>query len=173
MNNNEITSLCRVRLPFPAESPLYGVFIHYTWNYNTQKKDAGGELKNSFLLAKELRNLCNAVYSEDSRATLFHGPAGTGKIMSCKLICQAIGLPIMDTVNYTENLDEFILSKYIPQGKKLFLLKVMWLKRYAMGELLLMKDLRPERPRGVQRATPLFYLGRGGRIIYATTTPTP
>ena len=39
--------------------------------------------------------------------------------MSCKLVCQSIGLPIMETINCTENLDEFVLGKYIPQDDKI------------------------------------------------------
>jgi midasin (ATPase involved in ribosome maturation) len=39
--------------------------------------------------------------------------------MSCKLVCQAVGLPIMETINCTENLDEFVLGKFIPQDEKI------------------------------------------------------
>jgi hypothetical protein len=76
-------------------------------------------LGEEFVLPKELSGLCNAVQSGDCRCVLFHGPAGTGKTIACKLVCQSISLPIMDTVNCTENLDEFILGKYIPQDDKI------------------------------------------------------
>ncbi len=72
-----------------------------------------------FILPPSLTSVCNAVASGDVLATLLHGPAGTGKTMSCKLICQAIGLPIMDTVNCTENLDEFVLGKFIPNEDRI------------------------------------------------------
>jgi len=71
-------------------------------------------LGTEFILPKELQGVSNAIQSGDVLAALFHGPAGTGKTMSCKLICQEIQMPIMDTINCTENLDEFILGKYIP-----------------------------------------------------------
>lgn len=48
-----------------------------------------------FVLPKNLYSVCNAVARGDILSILLHGPAGTGKTMSCKLICQAIGLPIM------------------------------------------------------------------------------
>jgi midasin (ATPase involved in ribosome maturation) len=39
--------------------------------------------------------------------------------MTCKLVCQEIGLPIMDVINCTENLDEFVLGKFIPQEDRI------------------------------------------------------
>ena len=76
-------------------------------------------LSEEFVLPVNLRSVCNAVAAADMLAVLFHGPAGTGKTMSCKLVCQSIGLPIMETINCTENLDEFVLGKYIPQDDKI------------------------------------------------------
>ena len=76
-------------------------------------------LSEEFVLPGNLRSVCNAVAAADMLAVLFHGPAGTGKTMSCKLVCQSIGLPIMETINCTENLDEFVLGKYIPQDDKI------------------------------------------------------
>jgi MoxR-like ATPase len=49
---------------------------------------------------------------------LQHGPAGGGKTTNCKLICRDIRLPLIAVINCTNNLDEFILGKYIPQGDK-------------------------------------------------------
>ncbi len=76
-------------------------------------------LSEEFVLPENLGSVCNAVSSGDMLAVLLHGPAGTGKTMSCKLICQSIGLPIMDTINCTENLDEYVLGKFIPQDDKI------------------------------------------------------
>ena len=67
-------------------------------------------LTEEFVIPNKLLPVCNAIQSGDVRATLFHGPAGTGKTISCKLVCQTIGLPIMETINCTENLDEFVLG---------------------------------------------------------------
>ena len=76
-------------------------------------------LSEEFVLPENLESICNAVASGDILAVLLHGPAGTGKTMSCKLICQTIGLPIMDTINCTENLDEFVLGKFIPEEDRI------------------------------------------------------
>jgi len=103
-------------------------------------------LPEEFILAKELRSLCNAVYSGDSRATLFHGPAGTGKTMSCKLVCQTIGLPIMDTVNCTENLDEFILGKYIPQDDKIVFIESYVTKAVRDGGAVVFEEINFAKP---------------------------
>lgn len=72
-----------------------------------------------FVLPRGLTNVCNAVAAGDLRALLFHGPAGTGKTMACKLIAQAIRLPILETINCTENLDEFVLGKFLPEGEQI------------------------------------------------------
>jgi len=103
-------------------------------------------LPEEFVLANELKSLCNAVYSGDSRATLFHGPAGTGKTMSCKLVCQAIGLPIMDTVNCTENLDEFILGKYIPQDDKIVFIESYVTKAVRDGGAVVFEEINFAKP---------------------------
>ena len=77
------------------------------------------QLGKEFVLPENLQSVCNAVAAGDSLAVLFHGPAGTGKTMSCKLVAQSIGLPLMETINCTENLDEFVLGKYIPKDDKI------------------------------------------------------
>lgn len=74
-------------------------------------------LPEEFILPASLTNVCNALAAGDLRAVLFHGPAGTGKTMACKLIAQAVRLPILETINCTENLDEFVLGKFLPEGE--------------------------------------------------------
>ena len=76
-------------------------------------------LSAEFVLPENLRSICSAVATGDILAVLLHGPSGTGKTISCKLICQEIGLPIMETVNCTENLDEYVLGKYIPMDDRI------------------------------------------------------
>lgn len=76
-------------------------------------------LPKEFVLPRSLSGVCNALEAGDLLSVLLHGPAGTGKTMSCKLICQAVGLPLMATINCTENLDEFVLGKYIPQDDRI------------------------------------------------------
>lgn len=76
-------------------------------------------LSEEFVLPENLKSMCNAVATGDVKALLLHGPAGTGKTISCKLICQEIGLPVMETINCTENLDEYVLGKFIPQDDRI------------------------------------------------------
>lgn len=77
------------------------------------------KLSSEFVLKPELKSLCNAIREGDSCAVLFHGPSGTGKTTDCKLICRELGLPVMSVINCTENLDEFVLGKYIPAGDRI------------------------------------------------------
>lgn len=92
----------------------------FSENSFTQEQKAWiPSLSSEFILPENLVSVCNAVSSGDLLAVLFHGPAGTGKTISCKLVAQAIGLPIMETINCTENLDEFVLGKFIPQDDKI------------------------------------------------------
>ena len=83
--------------------------------FTAEQKKLIPNLSSEFVLPENLNSVCSAVTDGDILSVLFHGPAGTGKTMSCKLVCQAIGLPIMETINCTENLDEFVLGKFIPQ----------------------------------------------------------
>ena len=84
-----------------------------------QYKELIPSLGEEFVIPSGLHSLCNAVVKGDIRTVLFHGPAGTGKTMSCKLIAQMTGIPILETINCTENLDEFILGKFIPDEDKI------------------------------------------------------
>lgn len=77
------------------------------------------KLPSEIKLPEEYRSFCNAVFDGAATAILFHGPSGTGKSMLCKLICQTINLPVMQTINCSENLDEFIFGKYIPKEEKI------------------------------------------------------
>ena len=94
-------------IPFPEDA------------FSEEQRTYIPRLSEEFVLPSNLRSVCNAVAAGDMLAVLFHGPAGTGKTMSCKLVCQSIGLPIMETINCTENLDEFVLGKYIPQDDRI------------------------------------------------------
>jgi len=103
-------------------------------------------LGEEFELQKELSSLCNAMQSGDCRAVLFHGPAGTGKTIACKLVCQSIAMPIMDTVNCTENLDEFILGKYIPQGDKIIFMESFVTKAVRFGGAVVFEEINFAKP---------------------------
>jgi len=103
-------------------------------------------LGNELELQKELYSLCNAIQSCDCRSVLFHGPAGTGKTSACKLVCQAIALPILETVNCTENLDEYVLGKYIPQGDKIIFSESYLTKAIRDGGAVVFEEINFAKP---------------------------
>lgn len=103
-------------------------------------------LGEEFALPAELAGICNAVVSGDSMAVLLHGPAGTGKTISCKLICREINLPIMETVNCTENLDEFVLGKFIPEGEKIVFKESYVTKAIRDGGAVVFEEINFAKP---------------------------
>ncbi|MEG0473245.1 MAG: AAA family ATPase [Solibacillus sp.] len=103
-------------------------------------------LTSEFVLQKPLNGICSAVAAGDIRAVLLHGPAGTGKTMSCKLICQNIGLPIMDTINCTENLDEFVLGKFIPKDDRIVFCESNVTKAIREGGAVVFEEINFAKP---------------------------
>ncbi|MGN0700642.1 MAG: AAA family ATPase, partial [Oscillospiraceae bacterium] len=77
---------------------------------------------------------------------LLHGPAGTGKTMSCKLICREIGMPIMETINCTESLDEFVLGKFLPDGDKIVFRESYVTKAISCGGAVIFEEINFARP---------------------------
>ncbi len=103
-------------------------------------------LPEEFVLPTRLNSVCSAVTNNDALAVLFHGPAGTGKTIACKLVCQAVGLPIMDTINCTENLDEFVLGKYIPQEDKIVFKESFVTKAIKYGGGVVFEEINFAKP---------------------------
>ena len=103
-------------------------------------------LSEEFILPENLKSLCNAVVNGDTRAVLFHGPAGTGKTISCKLIAQTTGLPIMETINCTENLDEYVLGKYIPEGDRIIFKESYVTKAIRDGGAVVFEEINFAKP---------------------------
>jgi hypothetical protein len=103
-------------------------------------------LSAEFVLPNRLTALCNAIQKGDILTTLFHGPAGTGKTISCKLVCQSIGLPIMETINCTENLDEFVLGKFIPDGDKIIFKESYVTKAIREGGAVVFEEINFAKP---------------------------
>lgn len=103
-------------------------------------------LPEEFVLPDHLRSLCSAVATGDLLAVLFHGPAGTGKTMSCKLVAQAIGLPVMETINCTENLDEFVLGKYIPHEDRIIFRESYVTKAIREGGAVVFEEINFAKP---------------------------
>lgn len=104
------------------------------------------KLSDEFVLPGKLKSICNAVTEGDTLAVLFHGPSGTGKTISCKLICQAVGIPIMDTINCTENLDEYILGKYIPEEDKIVFKESFVTKAVREGGVVIFEEINFAKP---------------------------
>ncbi len=121
-------------IPFPANT------------FSDEQKQLIPNLSAEFVLPPNLGSICNAVASGDMQAVLFHGPAGTGKTMSCKLVAQAIGLPIMDTVNCTENLDEFVLGKFIPQEDRIIFRESYVTKAIRDGGAVVFEEINFAKP---------------------------
>ena len=103
-------------------------------------------LSSEFVLPENLVSVCNAVSNGDLLAVLFHGPAGTGKTISCKLVAQSIGLPIMETINCTENLDEFVLGKFIPQDDRIIFKESYVTKAIREGGAVVFEEINFAKP---------------------------
>ncbi|MGN1343096.1 MAG: AAA family ATPase [Traorella sp.] len=114
--------------------------------FNEEQKTMIPHLSSEFVLPENLISICNAISSGDMLAILLHGPAGTGKTMSCKLIAQAIGLPIMETINCTENLDEFVLGKYIPCDDKIIFKESYVTKAIREGGGIVFEEINFAKP---------------------------
>ena len=114
--------------------------------FTDEQKTLIPALTEEFVIPNKLLPVCNAIQSGDVRATLFHGPAGTGKTISCKLVCQTIGLPIMETINCTENLDEFVLGKFIPQDDKIIFKESYVTKAIREGGAVVFEEINFAKP---------------------------
>ncbi len=127
----------------PVKSRIIGFPMHA---FETQYRQFIPHLSLEFMLPSALTSACNAIAASDVLSLLLHGPAGTGKTMSCKLICQAIGLPLMDTVNCTENLDEFVLGKFIPEEDKIIFKESYVAKAIRSGGAVVFEEINFAKP---------------------------
>ena len=104
------------------------------------------QLPAEFQLPQRLRSLANAIAAGDVLSVLLHGPAGTGKTMDCKLLAAAIGLPLLDTINCTENLDEFILGKYLPEGDRIVFRESYVTRAIREGGAVVFEEINVAKP---------------------------
>lgn len=104
------------------------------------------DLSAEFVLPKNLQTVSNAIVTGDVRALLLHGPAGTGKTMSCKLICRETGLPVMETINCTESLDEFVLGKFLPDGDRIVFCESYVTRAIRYGGAVIFEEINFARP---------------------------
>ena len=58
----------------------------------------------------------------------------------------ATGLPVMETVNCTENLDEFVLGKYIPEGDKIIFKESFVTKAIRDGGAVVFEEINFAKP---------------------------
>lgn len=115
-------------------------------DFTEEQKRFIPRLPAEFVMPTNLNGICNAVANGDMLSVLFHGPAGTGKTMSCKLVAQTIALPIMETINCTENLDEFVLGKYIPQDDRIVFMESQVTKAIRDGGCVVFEEINFARP---------------------------
>lgn len=104
------------------------------------------DLPPEFEIPMAVCGICSAVTNGDICAVLFHGPAGTGKTISCKLVCQKIGLPIMAVINCTENLDEFVLGKFLPEEEKIVFYESFVTKAIRYGGAVVFEEINFAKP---------------------------
>lgn len=128
------------------ELPEHRVSVFPPDAFREEYKQYIPRLPAEFMLPAELLGVCRAVMAGDVLATLLHGPSGTGKTISCKLICQTIGLPIMETVGCTENLDEFVLGKFIPQDDRIVFKESYVTKAIRFGGAVVFEEINFAKP---------------------------
>ncbi len=129
-----------------ANTPDVPVISFDSGEFSEEYRELIPQLSEEFILPKNLQTVSNAIVTGDVRALLLHGPAGTGKTMSCKLICRETGLPVMETINCTENLDEFVLGKFLPDGDKIVFRESYVTKAVRYGGAVVFEEINFARP---------------------------
>jgi len=99
-----------------------------------------------FLIPAHLIPLAKAVRGGDCLAILLQGPSGTGKSIACKLICEYVGLPLMAVISCTENLDEFVLGKYIPKNGRIEFMESDVTKAIRHGGAVVFEEINFGKP---------------------------
>lgn len=103
-------------------------------------------LGEEFTMPVVLRSVIPAVRHGDARSVLLYGSAGTGKTIGCKLILQVLKMPLMATINCSENLDEFVLGKYVPEGSEIHFRESFVTKAIREGGAVVFEEINFSRP---------------------------
>ena len=143
---NEKYSVIRENKTAADETPDIPIIPFEPSSFSEEYRGLVPELSEEFVLPKNLQTVSNAIVTGDVRALLLHGPAGTGKTMSCKLICRETGLPVMETINCTESLDEFVLGKFLPDGDKIVFWESYVTKAIRYGGAVIFEEINFARP---------------------------
>ncbi len=104
------------------------------------------KLAPELVLDNRLNGLVSAIVTGDVQATLLQGPAGTGKTIACKLMCQQANLPLLAVVNGTENLDEDILSKFLPEKNQIIFRESYVTKAIREGGAVVFEEINFGKP---------------------------
>lgn len=128
------------------ETPEIFITPFEPYSFSEEYRSLIPDLSEEFVLPKNLQTVSNAIVTGDVRALLLHGPAGTGKTMSCKLICRETGLPVMETINCTESLDEFVLGKFLPDGDKIVFWESYVTRAIRYGGAVIFEEINFARP---------------------------
>lgn len=128
------------------EEELSVIIKYDNKEFNEEYLELVPNLPEEFIIPKKLRKTCNAISSGDSISMLLTGPAGTGKTMSAKLIAQNINMPLMEVINCSENLDEFILGKYIPKDDKIIFYETYVTKAIRYGGMVVFEEINFAKP---------------------------
>jgi MoxR-like ATPase len=97
-------------------------------------------------MPEAVKPLCSAVTNGDAMSLLLTGPAGTGKSTCCKQMCQEIHLPLMEVINCTENLDEFVLGKFVPEEERFVFKESYVTKAIRHGGAVIFEEINFAKP---------------------------
>lgn len=114
--------------------------------FREEYRDLIPKLSEKYTMLDDCMPIAEAVSNPDITSVLMYGESGTGKSIACKLICEAIGMPVMSTINCTDNLDEFVLGKFIPSDSGFIFFESMFTKAIRYGGAVIAEEINFARP---------------------------